>query len=154
MTASEPSSNMLLYASAFQPWRSCLQISAAHLQTVFATAATFRSELVCLAMESMSDDGSMVALQVWFCSSMCWLPSPTSQARYGYEVGHCQNTGRAWCPSMLKFDALQQTSSAACHSPPGQIRLPNCRGLACAAGYYLSIKPELHLIAICPGVYT
>ena len=84
MTASEPSSNMLLYASAFQPWRSCLQISAAHLQTVFATAATFRSELVCLAMGSMSDDGSMVALQVWFCSSMCWLPSPTSQAMYEY----------------------------------------------------------------------
>ena len=156
MTASEPSSNMLLYASAFQPWRSCLQISAAHLQTVFATAATFRSELglcswtilgiesratlnwilprglhlmacgrrcpvtgnvsalfkpclpaveallahsswapsnrcflslldiCCNAPASMSDDGAMVALQAWFCSSLCGLPSPMSQAMYEY----------------------------------------------------------------------
>ena len=161
MACSEPSSNMLLHASAFPLWRSCLQISAAHLQTVFATAATFRSELglcswtilgiesratlnwilprglhlmacgrrcpvtgnvsrlfehalgdVCLsaveallahsswapsnrcflslldiccnAPASMSDDGAMVALQAWFCSSLCGLPSPMSQAMYEY----------------------------------------------------------------------
>ena len=41
-------------------------------------------DICCNAPASMSDDGAMVALQAWFCSSLCGLPSPSSQAMYEY----------------------------------------------------------------------
>ena len=41
-------------------------------------------DICCNAPASMSDDGAMVALQARFCSSLCGLPSPMSQAMYEY----------------------------------------------------------------------
>ena len=77
-------------------------------------------DICCNAPASMSDDGAMVALQAWFCSSLCGLPSPMSQAMYEYEGGHCQKHERGLVSINAQVRCLlpaELGSAGFCRSP-------------------------------------